>query len=46
VATIRDHVIPLTEGGLDEEANIQAICAACHTAKTVREATRGRARIR
>jgi 5-methylcytosine-specific restriction enzyme A len=42
VATIRDHVIPLAEGGRDEEANIQAICGECHDTKTQAESRRGR----
>ena len=43
-ATIRDHVVPLAEGGTDEETNVQAICVDCHTEKTQREALRGKAR--
>jgi 5-methylcytosine-specific restriction enzyme A len=42
VATIRDHITPLAEGGLDVEANTQALCASCHDEKTQREAQRGR----
>jgi len=44
VATIRDHIVPLAEGGTDTEANVQPLCAACHDAKTQREALRGRIR--
>ena len=44
VATIRDHVIPLTEGGIDDDSNTQALCSACHDAKTEQEAKRGIAR--
>ena len=43
-ATIRDHVIPLAEGGSDEETNVQAICAQCHQQKTERESQRGKQR--
>lgn len=43
-ATIRDHIIPLAEGGTDENDNIQAICAQCHDIKTHSEAKRGRGR--
>jgi 5-methylcytosine-specific restriction protein A len=41
-ATIRDHRIPLAEGGADDESNEQAICAPCHREKTLAEALRGR----
>lgn len=41
VATVRDHVVPLAEGGTDTRANTQALCDACHRQKTVAEANRG-----
>jgi len=44
VATIRDHIIPLAEGGRDDDSNVQPLCARCHDAKTQREALRGRVR--
>ena len=37
VATVRDHVVPLWAGGLDVEANTQALCVACHDTKTKAE---------
>lgn len=37
-----DHVTPKAEGGTDDESNLQALCKACHTAKTDREKNRGR----
>ncbi|MCC7269314.1 MAG: HNH endonuclease [Rhodocyclaceae bacterium] len=37
-----DHVISKAEGGTDDEDNLQAICMACHKAKTAREAAQGR----
>jgi 5-methylcytosine-specific restriction protein A len=43
-ATQRDHVIPLAEGGIDDESNEQGLCEACHDAKSAQEALRGRAR--
>lgn len=43
-ATAVDHIVPKEEGGTDDDDNLQAICAACHTAKTGREAARGRGR--
>jgi len=42
--TIRDHVVPLAEGGADDETNEQAVCQPCHDAKTQREARRGQSR--
>lgn len=41
VSAIRDHVIPLAEGGLDVASNVQAICQACSDVKTAAEAQRG-----
>ena len=42
VATIRDHIVPLAEGGEDARDNTQAICQACHDAKTKQEPKRGK----
>lgn len=39
-ATIRDHVIPLEDGGPDDETNVQAICPDCHDAKSLEESAR------
>ena len=44
VATIRDHIVPLAEGGTDDPENIQGLCQACSDAKTEREIARGVAR--
>jgi 5-methylcytosine-specific restriction protein A len=44
LAVIRDHVIPLAEGGTESAANTQPLCRACSDAKSQREAARGRAR--
>jgi 5-methylcytosine-specific restriction enzyme A len=44
LAVIRDHIIPLAEGGADDGTNTQAVCQSCSDAKTSREATRGRQR--
>jgi 5-methylcytosine-specific restriction enzyme A len=44
IATIRDHVIPLAEGGQDIESNTQPLCQSCSDAKTARESARGRRR--
>lgn len=43
---IADHIIPKAEGGGDERDNYQGLCRPCHTAKTAREAARGRRRRR
>lgn len=44
LATQRDHIVPLAEGGTDDDGNVQALCAACHGAKSKAEAARGRGR--
>lgn len=41
-ASIVDHRVPKFEGGGDDEANLQTICAPCHDAKTAAESLRGR----
>jgi 5-methylcytosine-specific restriction protein A len=46
VATIRDHIQPIAEGGADDDANTQALCQRCSDAKTNEEAARGRRRVR
>lgn len=40
-ATIRDHVIPLAEGGTDTEDNVQPLCQDCSDIKTQAESMRG-----
>lgn len=44
LAVIRDHIIPLAEGGTESRENTQPLCQACSDAKSQREAARGRAR--
>ena len=39
-ATDVDHIIPRWEGGSDDDSNLQALCDACHKAKTTAEAAR------
>ena len=41
LAVIRDHVIPLAEGGEDSSNNEQGLCVACHEVKTKAESARG-----
>lgn len=43
---IRDHKVPLTEGGLDVPENTQPLCRACNEEKTKMESKRGRDRSR
>ena len=45
-AVIRDHIVPLAEGGVDDSTNTQAVCQPCSDAKTQAEAQRGRERSR
>jgi 5-methylcytosine-specific restriction protein A len=40
-ATIRDHVVPLAEGGRDDMTNEQALCTTCSKVKTDEESRRG-----
>jgi len=39
--TIRDHIVPLAEGGTEDESNEQALCLDCSDLKTVTESQRG-----
>lgn len=41
LATERDHIVPLEEGGEDVESNVQGLCADCHDAKSKAERARG-----
>ena len=36
-ATECDHILPRSQGGTNDPANAQAICAACHLAKSAAE---------
>lgn len=46
IATIRDHVVPLAEGGKDDTTNEQGLCQECSDKKTQAESLRGRKRNR
>ena len=41
LATIRDHIVPLAEGGAEDETNTQGLCDACHDVKSELERQRG-----
>ena len=42
LATERDHVIPLFEGGTDDPSNTAGLCNPCHKEKTQQESNRAR----
>ena len=46
LATIRDHIVNLEEGGTEDEANCQPLCQACSDTKTHAESMRGQRRAR
>lgn len=35
-----DHIVPLEEGGTDDDENLQVLCSSCHGAKTRSEQRR------
>lgn len=37
-ATQLDHIIPLIDGGKDDDTNYQSLCYDCHSVKTAEEA--------
>lgn len=41
-----DHIVPESEGGTDDDDNLQTLCASCHSSKTAKESARARARKR
>jgi 5-methylcytosine-specific restriction protein A len=45
LATQRDHIIPLAEGGVDDGENTQGLCDDCHLAKSKAESARGVQRV-
>lgn len=42
VAVERDHIVALSQGGADDVANTQSICASCHDKKSLEERISGR----
>lgn len=41
-ARVVDHIVPKSEGGMDDEGNLQPLCQGCSDEKTIKEARRGR----
>ncbi|USD68125.1 HNH endonuclease [Vibrio sp. SCSIO 43136] len=37
IATDVDHILPKSQGGTDDETNLQALCKRCHRSKTATE---------
>jgi 5-methylcytosine-specific restriction protein A len=42
LATQRDHIKPLFEGGADDDSNTQGLCEECHEGKSLQESIRSR----
>jgi 5-methylcytosine-specific restriction enzyme A len=42
IATIRDHIVPLAEGGTEDAWNTQALCWDCNERKRIDESKRGK----
>lgn len=42
LATQRDHIVSLEEGGLDDDTNEQGLCDECHEVKSQAERLRAR----
>ncbi len=36
-SVVPDHIVALTNGGTDDDENIQCLCKPCHDAKTVQD---------
>lgn len=35
-----DHIVPLADGGADDDGNLQTLCRPCHSKKTIGEQRR------
>lgn len=46
LATERDHVVPLSEGGVDDDSNVQGLCSECHEGKSLAERLQAQRRAR
>ncbi len=46
LATQRDHIVSLGDGGLDDDTNVQGLCDDCHDEKSLGERLRAQRRAR
>jgi len=46
LATQRDHIVPLSEGGQDAADNTQGLCEPCHEEKSLAERLKAQRRAR
>lgn len=37
-----DHIVPLADGGTNDDENLQSLCKSCHSRKTARESGFGK----
>ena len=40
-ATDVDHIVPLAEGGTNDDTNLRSLCKSCHSARTMRDQVNG-----
>ena len=40
--TVRDHIVPLNQGGSDDQSNEQLLCFSCHNIKIYKDGSRRR----
>lgn len=46
LATQRDHIVSLGDGGADDDSNVQGLCHDCHEEKSLGERLRAQRRAR
>jgi 5-methylcytosine-specific restriction protein A len=39
-ATVVDHIVPKSQGGTDDEANLRGLCASCHGTRHAKDGDR------
>ncbi len=37
LATVPDHILPLSQGGTDDDENIRCLCSECHARRTAEQ---------